>query len=131
MIIDKVALVKTDAGKMLVARSRGKTKYYAPGGKREAGETDEQTLSREIKEELNVSILADTIRYLGTFEAQADGRAAGVIVRMICYEADYLDVPEESAEIEEIRWLSFADIDLVAEVDRQVFAFLKDFNKLA
>lgn len=49
---------------------------------------------------------------------------------MICYEADYLNIPEESAEIEEVRWLSFADIDLVAEVDRQVFAFLKDIDKI-
>lgn len=129
-IIDKVALVKTDAGRMLAARSKGKTKYYAPGGKREGNETDKETLSREIEEELNVSVLPDTIRYLGTFEAQADGHAEGVIVRMICYEADYSGVPEESSEIEEIKWLSFKDIALVAEVDRKVFQFLKEHHKL-
>lgn len=115
---------------MLTARSKGKAKYYAPGGKREENETDEETLSRETKEELNVHILPDTVRYLGTFEAQADGQASGVIVRMICYEADYVGVPKESAEIEEIRWLSYKDIDLVAEVDRKVFHFLKENNKL-
>ena len=130
-IIDKVALVRTDSGKVLMARSTGKTKYYAPGGKREAGETDEETLSREIKEELHVDILSDTIRYVGTFEAPADGHTAGVLVRMICYEADYSGAPKASGEIEEIKWLSYADIDLVAEVDRHVFAFLKDQNKLS
>jgi 8-oxo-dGTP pyrophosphatase MutT (NUDIX family) len=130
-IIDKVALVETDAGKMLITRSRGKTKYYAPGGKREAGETDYETLSREIKEELNVDILSDNARYLGTFKAQADGHAAGVVVRMTCYEADYSGVPKASGEIEAISWLSSADVDLVAEVDRQVFAFLKEQNKLS
>lgn len=129
-MIDKVALVRTDSGKVLMARSRGKTKYYAPGGKREAGETDQETLSREISEELHVDILSDTVQYLGTFEAQADGHTEGVIVRMICYEADYAGAPKESGEIEEIRWLSYADINLVAEVDRQVFAFLKDHDKL-
>ena len=50
---------------------------------------------------------------------------------MICYEADYVGEPKESAEIEEIRWLSYEDIDLVAEVDRKVFHFLKENNKLA
>ncbi len=130
-VIDKVALVKTDAGKVLTARSRGKTKYYTPGGKREKGETDEETLFREIKEELNVNILPDTVQYLGTFEAPADGHPEGVTVRMICYEADYSGVPKESNEIEEIRWLSFKDISLVAEVDKQVFACLKKQDRIS
>jgi 8-oxo-dGTP pyrophosphatase MutT (NUDIX family) len=36
-------------------KSKGKTKYYIPGGKRENGESDEQTLIREIAEELSVA----------------------------------------------------------------------------
>lgn len=129
-IIDKVALANTKGGKMLMARSKGKSMYYAPGGKREGEETDKETLIREIKEELDVRILPNTIQYLGTFEAQADGQASGVIVRMICYAADYSGVPRESAEIEEIRWMSYNDTNLVAEVDKKVFQFLKESNKL-
>jgi 8-oxo-dGTP pyrophosphatase MutT (NUDIX family) len=37
---------------ILSTRSRDKDVYYLPGGKRELGETDVQTLVREIREEL-------------------------------------------------------------------------------
>ncbi len=52
-VIDKVALIEIVNGKILVAKSFGKSKYYIPGGKRENCETDHQTLIRESKEELN------------------------------------------------------------------------------
>jgi len=59
---------------VLSTRSFGKDKYYIPGGKREAGETDEQVLLREIKEELNVHLDNTTLKQLGVFEAQAHER---------------------------------------------------------
>ncbi len=59
--IDKIAYIHTEQGKVLMSRSKGKTKYYIPGGKREIGETDEETLIREISEELNVKIIPSTI----------------------------------------------------------------------
>ena len=59
--IDKIALIKIVNGRILVAKSIGKDKFYIPGGKRESGETDEQTLIREIKEEMNVDVQEDTI----------------------------------------------------------------------
>jgi 8-oxo-dGTP pyrophosphatase MutT (NUDIX family) len=52
-------------------KSKGKTKYYIPGGKRENGESDEQTLIREIAEELSVA--SQMAEYIGTFSAQSDG----------------------------------------------------------
>jgi len=55
--IDKIAYIETRNGQVLSTRSRGKTKYYIPGGKREVGETDEQTLVREVAEELDVQVL--------------------------------------------------------------------------
>ena len=51
-LIDKIAWIRLADGKILSTRSRGKDVYYLPGGKREAGETDVQTLVREIREEL-------------------------------------------------------------------------------
>jgi 8-oxo-dGTP diphosphatase len=128
--IDKIAYIRTENGKILMSRSKGKTKYYIPGGKREIGETDEETLIREISEELNVSIVPSTIQYVGTFKAQADSQAEGVIVKMTCYRADYEGDLEACNEIEELKWLSFSDIDLVSGVDKIIFQFLKEEGSL-
>lgn len=50
--------------------------------KREDGESDKQTLVREIKEELSADIIPVSIKYYGTFMTQAHGKAEGMIVRM-------------------------------------------------
>jgi 8-oxo-dGTP diphosphatase len=128
--IDKIAYIRTEHGKILSSRSKGKTKFYLPGGKREGNETDEETLIREINEELNVTIIPSTIQYVGTFKAQADGHQEGVIVKMTCYSADYEGDVEPKNEIEEIVWLNFSDIDKVAEVDKIIFQFLKEKGDL-
>ena len=47
--IDKVAFLFLKDGKILSTRSRGKDKYYIPGGKREGNETDAETLIREVR----------------------------------------------------------------------------------
>jgi len=54
--IDKIALLYLKDGKILSTLSKGKDTYYIPGGKREQGETDEETLIRECKEELSIDI---------------------------------------------------------------------------
>jgi 8-oxo-dGTP pyrophosphatase MutT (NUDIX family) len=51
----QIAFIEIQKRKILSTKSR-KTKYYIPGGKRENGESDEQTLIREIAEELSVAI---------------------------------------------------------------------------
>jgi len=124
--IDKIAYIRIENGKILSTRSKGKTKYYIPGGKRENNETDEETLIREIREELNVSIISATINYFGTFKAQADSQKAGVIVKMTCYTAEYEGNLEPCSEIGEIKWLSYADRDKVSAVDKIIFDFLKE-----
>ena len=83
MEIDKIALIKIKNGQVLSTRSKGKNKYYFPGGKREVGESDEQTLIREKREELSVEIIPDSYKYIGTFKAQADGMKDGILVKMI------------------------------------------------
>ena len=51
-MIDKLAWLTFKDQQLLCARSHGKHIYYIPGGKREAGESDEAALMREIEEEL-------------------------------------------------------------------------------
>ena len=128
--IDKIALIEVRNGQILSTKSKGKTKYYIPGGKRETGETDEQTLIREILEEMNVHIDQNTIEYLGTFKAQSDGAKKGVLVKMTCYTAEFHGKLEPKNEIEEIRWLNYKHLDIVSEVDKKIFKFLKDKGQL-
>ena len=129
-IIDKVAYLKLVDGQILITRSKGKDKYYIPGGKREGEESDEATLLREIKEELSVDILPPSIRYIGTFSAQADGKASGVQVQMTCYTADYEGELKASHEIAEIDWFHYKDIDKVSHVDKIIFNYLRDEGSL-
>ena len=128
--IDKIALIKVSNGQILSTKSKGKNKYYIPGGKRESGETDQETLIREIQEELNVEIIEHSIEYFGTFKAQSDGAPKGIIVKMTCYTANYTGQPKENSEIEEIKWLNYSDLDIVSEVDKIIFKNLKESGLL-
>lgn len=131
MVIDKVAWIRIEHGAVLCARSAGKELYYLPGGKREAGETDIQTLVREITEELGVTITPGTAEEAGVFEAQADGKADGVTVRLTCYTADYSGTLESNSEIEEFAWLTYADRDRVSVAGRVVFGHLHEQGLLS
>ena len=80
-VIDKVAFLYLQNGKILSTRSKGKDKYYIPGGKREAGETDIETLVREVKEELSVDIIESYAKLYGVFEAQLMEKRKGSLLR--------------------------------------------------
>lgn len=119
--IDKIAFIYLKDKMILSTLSKGKDTYYLPGGKREVGETDEETLIRECKEELTIDIKKDTIKYYGTFEAQAHGKSEGILVKMTCYIAEFDGKLEPSSEIEEIKWLKFNDSDKISPVDKLIF----------
>ncbi|MEV4277568.1 NUDIX hydrolase [Actinoplanes xinjiangensis] len=119
--IDKIAWIQVREGAILSTRSVGRDVYYLPGGKREAGETDVDTLVREIREELSVAIIAASAVHVGTFQAQAHGHPDGTIVRMTCYTAGFEGVLRADHEIEEIAWLTYADRGRVSPVDQMIF----------
>jgi len=129
-VIDKIAWIHVVDGRILVARSRGKDKFYLPGGKREPGETDAETLVREIREELGVAIDAASITPAGTFEGQAHGHAEWTLVRTTAYSAEYEGTPRACAEIEEIAWLGYADRPRVSLVAQLIFDHLHETGAL-
>lgn len=126
--IDKLAWIRIENRRILSTRSKGKDTYYFPGGKREALESDEAALLREIKEELTVDLLPQSLQFFGKFEAQAHGHAEGIQVLMTCYEADYTGTLKPDAEIEEIAWLTHADKEKSSAVDQLIFNYLKEHN---
>lgn len=124
--IDKLAWVYIKNKMILSTKSKKNDTYYIPGGKREKGETDIEALTREIKEELSVDLVPETIKYMGQFEAQAHGKAAGVVVRMTCYTADFSGELKPDSEIEEARWLTYQDRDRSSPVDKIIFEWLHE-----
>lgn len=128
--IDKIAFIEIKDGKILSTKSKGKTTYYIPGGKRENGESDIQTLIREVAEELSVTIIPNTAEYIGTFSAQSDGAKQGIQVIMTCYKAKYSGNLKANSEIEEIKWLNYSDLAIISEVDKKIFTFLHKKGEL-
>jgi 8-oxo-dGTP diphosphatase len=128
--IDKLAWIELQNKSILSTKSLKKNKYYIPGGKRENDETDAQALVREIQEELTVHLDPNSLQYMGVFEAQAHGHPAGILVKMTCYSGSYSGELQASSEIEEIRWLKYADKDKISEVDQLIFDELKQQDLL-
>ena len=126
--IDKIAFLFIKDRKILVTLSKGKDTWYLPGGKREKGETDKHTLIREIKEELNIDIIPKTIKYYGTFKAQAHGKPLGVLVQMTCYTADFDGKIKADSEIERIDFFTSSTKNSLSPVDYIIFADLKNKN---
>ena len=125
--IDKIAFIYLKDGMILSTLSKGKDAYYIPGGKREPGETDEEALIRECKEELSIDIKVDTIKYYGTFKAQAHGKAEGVIVKMTCYTALFDGELKADSEIQELKWLNYSNLNVkISPVDELIFKDLYD-----
>jgi 8-oxo-dGTP pyrophosphatase MutT (NUDIX family) len=131
VLIDTVAWVRIEDGRILCARPRGKDVFYIPGGKREGVESDLETLVREIKEELTVLLDPETVTHVGTYEAEVPGSPEGVVVRMACYSGDYRGELAPSSEIEEVAWFSYADRADVPPVDQALFDDLKSRGYLA
>lgn len=126
--IDKLAFIELRDRKILETQSRGKDKWYIPGGKREEGESDTEALIREVKEELLVDIIPETITHYGTFEAQAHGKPEGTVVRMTCYTAKYNGELSPSAEVERFDWFDYSRRGDVSPVDGLIFDDLKAKN---
>jgi 8-oxo-dGTP diphosphatase len=105
-IIDIVtAVIRDDAGRMLVVRKRGTATFMKPGGKREPGEDDLTALARELDEELGCRLIEAEL--LGRFEAPA-ANEAGFTVKAATYLATVEGEIGVRAEIEEMAWIDIA-----------------------
>jgi 8-oxo-dGTP diphosphatase len=98
------ALIRDDAGRVLLVRKRGTTAFMQPGGKRDPGEDDATALAREIAEELGCSMVRDSIRPLGEFDAVA-ANEPGWRVHACLYGIDVTGDIVPDREIDEMIWV--------------------------
>ena len=98
------ALIRDDAGRVLLVRKRGTAAFMQPGGKRDSGEDDVTALAREIDEELGCRLVPHSVRPLGKFDA-ISANEPGFRVRAALYEAEVTGAIAPKAEIEEMVWI--------------------------
>jgi 8-oxo-dGTP diphosphatase len=98
------ALIRDDAGKVLLVRKRGTAAFMQPGGKRDPGEDDIAAPSREIAEELGCGLVPGSIRPLGEFDAIA-ANEPGWRVQACLYGIDVTGEITPSQEIDEAIWI--------------------------
>ncbi|MDV8024412.1 NUDIX domain-containing protein [Rhodococcus sp. IEGM 1330] len=111
---------------MIQTRSVGKSAFYMAGGKIDPGETAEQALHREIREELDSAVVG--ARLLGVFECEAWGHPPGTPLEITCFVADLSEEPSPTSEIAEIRYFTrdeYAAMPDVAPGSLMVFDRMK------
>ncbi|QBJ95816.1 NUDIX domain-containing protein [Rhodococcus sp. ABRD24] len=130
-VIRTAALAYIRDRRLLQARSAGKTAFYMAGGKIDPGETPEQALHREVREELDAGIVDGTVRELGVFEAEAFGHRTGTRLHMTCFLAELTDDPQPTSEVAEIRYFTEAEYRAMPEMapgSLLVFARLRELD---
>ena len=98
------ALIRDEAGRVLLVRKRGTSAFMQPGGKLDAGEDDVTALSREISEELGCLVVPASVRPLGAFDAAA-ANEPGFRVQANVYHVDVTGEILPSREIDEAIWV--------------------------
>lgn len=98
------ALIRDEAGRVLLVRKRGTSAFMQPGGKRDVGEGDIAALAREVVEELGCCVDRRSVRPLGIFECAA-ANEPGFQVRAAVYAVDVEGAIKPQAEIEEMVWV--------------------------
>jgi 8-oxo-dGTP pyrophosphatase MutT (NUDIX family) len=104
----KAGLFYLKDGRVLLCRKRRTTSLLIlPGGKIEPGETAEECLSRECREELG-DVEVSNLRYLGDYESSAAGQDDKT-VKIELYAGEIEGTPAPHSEIQDLIWFGPED----------------------
>lgn len=92
--------------KLLFTRAEDMEVFIDPGGQIESGETAEQALVRELKEELSISVDESDLEAFGEYTAEAANHKGRTVHMQAFIVKKWQGEITASAEIEELRWLT-------------------------
>jgi 8-oxo-dGTP pyrophosphatase MutT (NUDIX family) len=104
------AVMFAPEGDLLMVRKKGSSYFQLPGGKLGPEESREQTLIRELKEELRYDVSSMGISFIGSHSTQAVNEVNTVVVGYIyLIKLAERHAFEPYEELEEVLWISRAD----------------------
>jgi 8-oxo-dGTP pyrophosphatase MutT (NUDIX family) len=107
MAKERISAVIVKEKRILLVTGFDEKRYWTPGGKLEPGESHEQTLKRELKEELGVE-LTDVRPY---FSYEGFTTRLNEPQKVHCYLVEFKGDIRPSSEITSFGWFSRADFD--------------------
>jgi len=106
---NKVGLLVVKSNSFLVCRKNNYTsKLIMPGGQIDPGETIEECLLRETREELGKEVSLNNVQYFGTYidKAASDDPTINKTVEIKLYQAEMNGTAIPSDEVVELMWFS-------------------------
>lgn len=104
-----VGLLYFQDHKLLLVRAFGKDAFLLPGGKIETNETKHQALIREVKEELNVDLMPNSLQLYNIIKAKAYRQLKNTFVHIHCFTGKFVGIPKPAREIEELQYFSYTE----------------------
>ena len=100
------AVILNNENQLLLVRKKNTQFFMQVGGKLEPNEAPEQTMLREIEEE--ISTPAQIQQFIGRFETMAANEAGHQLVSYV-YQVSLDQTPKIDAEIAEMKWIDLDD----------------------
>lgn len=104
--IIRIAGIIIQDGKILMLKGKGYKELWTPGGKIKEGETEEECLIREMKEETGVGVTE--MKFFKTYEGESFYLPGLKLIQKL-YLAKIVGDIKPDAEIEDFVWLTKED----------------------
>ena len=112
------AIILNEQNQLLLVRKKNTQFFMQVGGKLESNEAPEQTMIREIAEEISAN--AEIEQFVGRFETKAANEAGHQLVSYV-YQVSLDQAPQIDAEIAEMKWIDLNDEQtLLAPLTKEV-----------
>ena len=100
------AIILNEQNQLLLVRKKNTQFFMQVGGKLEPNELPENTMLREIEEE--ISVKAEIEQFIGRFETLAANEAEHQLISYV-YRVTLDQAPKIDAEIAEMKWIDLDD----------------------